>query len=303
VSRAWGEVLQQVGRVATTDTSVLITGESGTGKELIADLVHRRSRRARKPFVVLDCAALHEPLLESELFGHEKGAFTGAVSTRIGRIEQAAGGTLFLDEVAEMSPRVQAKFLRVLEEREFQRLGGQRILRADVRVIAATNRDLATRIAQQAFRADLYYRLDVFRIHAPPLRSRPDDILPLAETFLAEQRRTTGRRTIGIARDACDALVAYSWPGNVRELRNVIERALLFCDGGAIERAHLPDAILRAVSSEVASQQERSSLAAGERGVVERALAEAMGNKTKAARLLGLSRAQFYARLERFGLQ
>src|SRR5437867_6081957 len=182
-SRTWKEILRSVGRVASSETTVLITGESGTGKEVISSLVHQGSPREGKPFVAINCAALPEQLLESELFGHEKGAFTGAVATKIGRIEQAAGGTLFLDEIAEMSPLVQAKFLRVLEQREFQRLGGVRTLKTDVRVIAATNRDLLAAIARQSFREDLYYRLNVFQIPIPPLRERPEDILPLAESL------------------------------------------------------------------------------------------------------------------------
>ncbi|HYU16356.1 MAG TPA: sigma 54-interacting transcriptional regulator, partial [Candidatus Acidoferrum sp.] len=237
LSRPWKDILRSVGRVASSETTVLITGESGTGKEVISSLVHQGSPREGKPFVAINCAALPEQLLESELFGHERGAFTGAVAAKIGRIEQAAGGTLFLDEIAEMSPMVQAKFLRVLEEREFQRLGGTRTLKADVRVIAATNRDLTAAIARQAFREDLYYRLNVFTIHIPPLRQRPEDILPLAETFLEDLGRTMGRPAAGISRDAREWLLEYPWPGNVRELRNAIERAILLCDGGLITRS------------------------------------------------------------------
>jgi transcriptional regulator with GAF, ATPase, and Fis domain len=244
-SRSWKDILRAVGRVAAAETTVLVTGESGTGKEVISKLVHEGSPRKGKPFVAINCAALPEQLLESELFGHEKGAFTGAVSTKIGRLEQAAGGTLFLDEIAEMSPQVQAKFLRVLEEREFQRLGGTRTLKADVRVIAATNRDLATAISRQAFREDLFYRLNVFTVHLSPLRERTEDILPLAEAFLDELGRTMGRPAAGISRDAREWLLAHPWPGNVRELRNAIERAILLCDGGLITRVHLPQPQVR----------------------------------------------------------
>src|SRR5439155_5318606 len=282
VSRAWKDALLHVGRVAPSDTTVLITGESGTGKEVVSRLIHQGSARAGKPFVAINCAALPEQLLESELFGHEKGAFTGAFATKIGRIEQAAGGTLFLDEIAEMSPQVQAKFLRVLQEREFQRVGGTRTLKADVRVIAATNRDLAAAIARGAFREDLYYRLNVFEIPIAPLRERPEDILALADAFLEDLGRTMGRPAAGISRDAREWLVAYAWPGNVRELRNAIERAILLCDGGLIAREHLPTVVSR--NGEAAAARGNGSaghdgihpgtgmdLGAVERGLVEKA--------------------------------
>ena len=311
VSRAWKDVLLQVGRVAKSETTVLITGESGTGKEVVSSLIHQGSARAGKPFVAINCAALPEQLLESELFGHEKGAFTGAVATKIGRIEQAAGGTLFLDEIAEMSPIVQAKFLRFLEQREFQRLGGTRTLKAEVRVIAATNRDLQAAIVKQSFREDLYYRLNVFTIPISPLRERPEDILPLAESFLEDLGRTMGRPAAGISRDARAWLLAHSWPGNVRELRNAIERAILLCDGGLITREHLPVTIRHEAkpgaalpnTDGLAFPPEGLDLAAMERGYLEKALDEAKGNKTKAARLLGLTRAQLYSRLEKHGVE
>jgi transcriptional regulator with PAS, ATPase and Fis domain len=293
---------------------VLLSGESGTGKEVIAHLIHQGSPRAAKPFVAINCAALPEQLLESELFGHERGSFTGAIATKIGRIEQAAGGTLFLDEIGEMSPLVQAKFLRVLQEREFQRLGGSRTLKADLRVIAATNRDLAAAIARQEFREDLYFRLNVFAIHIPPLRERPEDILPLAEVFLEDLGRTMERPAAGISRDARDWLLEYSWPGNVRELRNAIERAILLCDGGLITRAHLPAAGERAELATLpwgnGATGPDAPLPAGgvdleavERGFVEKALGQTRGNKSRAARLLGLTRAQLYSRLEKYGLR
>src|SRR5262249_8407597 len=226
VSRKWKDVLLQVGRVAPSETTGLITGESGTGQEGVARLIHQGSARAGKPFVAVNCAALPEQLLESELFGYEKGAFTGAFATKVGRLEQAAGGTLFLDEIAEMSPLVQAKLLRVLQEREFQRLGGTRALRADVRVVAATNRHLAQLIERGQFREDLYYRLNVFEVAIAPLRDRTEDILPLAEAFLEDLGRTMGRPAAGISRDAREFFLAHAWPGNVRELRNAIERAI-----------------------------------------------------------------------------
>ena len=232
-------MLKQATQVASTETTVLLLGESGTGKEVIARFLHRASARGDGPFIALNCAALPEQLLEAELFGYERGAFTGATQSKPGQLEQASGGTLFLDEVAEMSPSAQAKFLRVLQEREFQRLGGTRVLRTDARVIAATNRDLDEAIARGAFREDLYYRLHVFAIQLPPLRDRPDDILPLSEAFLAEMGRTLGRPPGGISREARDTLLAYHWPGNVRELRNALERAAILCDGGLIATEHL----------------------------------------------------------------
>src|SRR6185436_13588583 len=239
-SRQWKDVLAHAARVAQTETTVLLTGESGTGKEVVARFIHHGSRRSNGPFVAINCAALPDQLLESELFGHERGAFTGAVTTKPGRIEQAANGVLFLDEVGEMAPTVQAKLLRVLEEREFMRLGSTRVIHADIRVIAATNRDLHAAIQRGEFREDLYYRLGVFEISLPPLRERHDDILELADSFLAEIGETVGRPAAGMARDAKEHLLAYGWPGNVRELRNAIERAVILADGGVIRSEHLP---------------------------------------------------------------
>jgi Nif-specific regulatory protein len=312
-SRGWRDVLLQVGRVAGSETTVLITGESGTGKEIVSRLIHEGSSRARKPFVAVNCAALPEQLLESELFGHEKGAFTGALTAKVGRLEQAAGGTLFLDEIGEMSPLVQAKLLRVLQEREFQRLGGTRPLRADVRVVTATNRDLGAAIERGAFREDLFYRLNVFAIHVPPLRERREDVLVLAEAFLDELGRSMGRPAAGISRDARDWLVDYPWPGNVRELRNAIERAILLCDGGLVTREHLPPPLARPTAARPANGNgpidHDAPLPPGgvaldevERSLVERALRDARGNKSKAARLLGLTRAQLYSRIEKYSL-
>ena len=313
VSDSWKDTLRQVGRVAPSETTVLITGESGTGKEVVSNLVHQGSPRATKPFVAINCAALPEQLLESELFGHEKGAFTGAIATKVGRIEQAEGGTLFLDEIAEMSPLVQAKFLRVLEEREFQRLGGTRTVKANVRVIAATNRDLAASIAQQAFREDLFYRLNVFQIHVAPLRERPGDIMPLAEAFLEDLGRTMGRPAAGISRSAREWLVAYPWPGNVRELRNAIERAILLCDGGLITNDHLFAPMERPVRTRpvptpsvgvgASTDAESVDLGTMERDLIEKALNQSKGNKSMAARLLGLTRAQLYARIDKHGIR
>jgi len=334
VSRSWKDVLRQVGRVASSETTVLITGQSGTGKEVVASLIHQGSGRSGKPLVAINCAALPEQLLESELFGHEKGAFTGAIATKIGRIEQAAGGTLFLDEIAEMSPQVQAKFLRVLEAREFQRVGGARTIKADVRVIAATNRDLGASLARQTFREDLYYRLNVFQIAIAPLRERREDVLPLAEMFLEDLGRTMGRPAAGISQEARAWLLEHPWPGNVRELRNAIERAILLCDGGLVTTAHLPTPLIRhepmfapalrahtpatnGVDHDGAGNHvgvvdgqapdgdsaDAMDLGVAERGLIERALGQSKGNKSRAARLLGLTRAQLYSRLDKHGLR
>jgi transcriptional regulator with GAF, ATPase, and Fis domain len=307
-SKRWRDVLAQAARVAQTETTVLLTGESGTGKEVIARFIHHASRRGHGPFVAINCAALPDQLLESELFGYERGAFTGAVSPKPGRIEHAAGGVLFLDEVGEMAPQVQAKLLRVLEEREFMRLGSTRLIRADIRVIAATNRDLHAAMRRGEFREDLYYRLGVFEIGLPPLRERLHDILELADAFLEEIGQSVGRPAAGISNDARDQLLAYRWPGNVRELRNAIERAVILADGGLIRSEHLPvTAPAHASASPEPSSVE--PLPAGgvnlesiERALVVRALAQARHNKTRAAKLLGLTRGQLYSRIEKYGL-
>jgi transcriptional regulator with GAF, ATPase, and Fis domain len=307
-SKKWKDVLTQAAKVAPTETTVLLTGESGTGKEVVARFTHRGSPRANGPFVAINCAALPETLLESELFGHEKGAFTGATTSRPGRIEQAAGGVLFLDEVGEMSPAVQAKMLRVLQEREFQRLGGTRPLKADVRVVAATNRDLASAITRGEFREDLYYRLSVFEIRLPPLRDRRDDILPLAEAFLEEIGPAVGRPAAGISRQAHEALLSYPWPGNVRELRNALERATILCDGGLITLEHLPIHVGRPEGNPAAPQRMETfppggiQLDAIERDLVAKALQEAENNRSRAARLLGITRSQLYSRMQKYGL-
>jgi transcriptional regulator with GAF, ATPase, and Fis domain len=305
-SRQWQHVLAQATKVAATETTVLLTGESGTGKEVVARFIHRGSPRADGPFVALNCAALPEQLLESELFGHERGAFTGAATAKPGRVEQAAGGVLFLDEVGEMTPVVQAKLLRVLQEREFQRLGATRPQKADVRVVAATNKDLEAAIARGVFREDLYYRLHVFEIALPPLRERPEDVLTLIDAFLQELGAAIGRPPAGLSQEAREKMLAYAWPGNVRELRNAVERAVILCDGGLITSEHLPIALESSPRSRAPAHA--SLPPAGlhlntlERDLVEKALTEARYNKSKAARLLGLTRAQLYSRLAKYGL-
>lgn len=319
VSASWKEVLRQAAKVAEAETTVLLTGESGTGKEIVARFVHSSSPRASGPFVAINCAALPDTLLESELFGFERGAFSGAHAAKPGRIEAAQGGVLFLDEVGETSPSVQAKLLRVLQEKEFQRLGGSRTQRADLRVVAATNRDLASAMARGTFREDLFYRLAVFEIRLPPLRERPDDILPLAGAFLEEIGAELGRPAAGISRDAMNTLLRYRWPGNVRELRNVLERASILSDGGLITHEHLvvaPPERPRAGGPEPAATPapERpglpspsrttraASLAELERDAIEQALADARFNKSRAARALGLTRGQLYGKLRRLGI-
>ena len=312
-SKAWTDVLKQATQVAATEATVLLLGESGTGKEVIARFIHRASVREDGPFVALNCAALPEQLLESELFGFERGAFTGAQQAKPGHIEQAAGGVLFLDEVAEMSQSAQAKFLRVLQEREFQRLGSTRTLKANIRVVAATNRNLHAAMGAGTFREDLYYRLHVFEIRLPPLRERKDDIIPLSEAFLQDIARAFGRPPAGISREARDGLLAYGWPGNVRELRNMLERAAIICEGGLITGEHLTFVSPRAYERESivkgdgqatpSGGADSTDLRALERAAIERALRDARHNKSQAAKMLGLSRKQLYVRLRQHGLE
>ena len=308
-SRPWREVLKQAAKVAATETTVLLQGESGTGKEVVARFLYRASARKNGPFVALNCAALPDNLLESELFGYERGAFTGAMQAKPGLLEQAAGGVLFLDEVGEMALTAQAKFLRVLQEREFQRLGGTRVSKADVRVIAATNRDLRAAVERRLFREDLYFRLNIFALHLPPLRERREDIPVLCEVFLSEIGRSFGRPPAGISLQAQQALADYSWPGNVRELRNVLERAAILADGGLIVAEHLALSPVQSAAdkpsftiTEATSAPEARDLKTIEREMIVKALEEARFSKTEAARALGLTRAQLYTRLKRYQL-
>jgi formate hydrogenlyase transcriptional activator len=301
-SAEWQVVLKAATQVAPTDTTVLLVGESGTGKEVIARFIHHASNRANGPFVALNCAALPEQLLESELFGYERGAFTGAQQAKPGQIELAAGGVLFLDEVAEMSPSAQAKFLRVLQEREFQRLGSTRTLKANVRVIAATNRDLKKAMERGDFREDLFYRLRVFDIALPPLRERTGDIMPLSEAFLREIGQLFGRPPAGLTRDAKNALIRYHWPGNVRQLRNALERAAILCEGGLITAEHLSLEPQRPVSTPLNTSSAPTDLNVVERDLIVQALAACSGNKSKAAAKLGISRTQLYVRMRKYQL-
>jgi Nif-specific regulatory protein len=280
-------VYEQVAQVARTDTTVLVRGESGTGKELIAQAIHYNSLRAKRPFIKVSCAALPESLIESELFGYEKGAFTGAQTSKQGRFELAEGGTLFLDEIGELNMATQVKLLRVLQSKEFDRLGGTKSIRANVRLIAATNKDIEKAIADRAFRDDLYYRLNVFAVFIPPLRERKPDLLLLADHFLEKASLANGKHIKRISTPAIDMLMAYHWPGNVRELENAIERAVVVCDGQVVHAHHLPPTLQTAASSGTAmSLSLKDALDAYEKDLIQDALKTSRGNRAKAARLL-----------------
>ena len=281
------QVFEQIARVASTNTTVLIRGESGTGKELIAHAIHYSSARAKKPFVKVSCAALPDSLIESELFGYERGAFTGATARKKGRFELADGGTLFLDEIGDVNLSTQVKLLRVLQEREFERLGGAGAVRANVRLVAATNSDLEKAIAAGTFREDLYYRLNVFTIFVPPLRERRTDILLLADHFLEKYAVEHGRNIKRISTPAIDMLMAYHWPGNVRELQNIIERAVLVCDAAVVHGHHLPPTLQTSeASGTVTGMSLAGAVAAYEKDLIQDALKTTRGNRVKAAVLL-----------------
>jgi two-component system, NtrC family, response regulator AtoC len=335
------EVLAKVEQVAPTASTVLLRGETGTGKELVAHAIHINSPRTDKPFVRVNCAALAPGILESELFGHEKGAFTGAVARRPGRFELADGGTLFLDEVGDLPMEVQIKLLRALQEREFERVGGTDTIRVDVRVVSATNRDLETMIDSGSFREDLYYRLNVFPIHLPALRERIDDLPPLVDHFVAKFSRSTGKRVIGCTGEAMDKLRAYSWPGNVRELENIIERAMILVKGDRLEAGDLdfgrraqagagpaasvpvpfarareqtqpmpnlppvgqPLAAPPADPTASGSRPLSERLADEERREIVAAVDKSSGNIALAARMLGINRSTLYYRLRKHGLE
>lgn len=298
-----GQVMQEVRRmlreVATTQATVLITGESGTGKELAARTIHQSSTRHKAPFVALNCAAIPENLLESELFGHEKGAFTGATQARQGKFELAAGGTLFLDEIGELPLSLQSRFLRVLQERVFERVGGSRQIHADVRTVAATNRDLTEEVRQRRFREDLYYRLNVFPIHLPALRERKDGLPQLIDFLLSQAVASTGRTVRGIEPATMAKLQQYQWPGNIRELRNVIERAVILCKG-EITLTDLPDNVCLPGTGR--DDGETGSLRDQERATILKALENCGNNRRMAAEQLGISRRTLQYRLKEYGL-
>ncbi len=302
-SDAMQEVLGLVTRISTSDAYVLITGESGTGKELIARAIHYNSPRASKPFVAVNLAAVPPQLIESELFGHKKGAFTDAHSDRSGLFQEADGGTLFLDEIGEMAVELQAKLLRVLQEGEIRSVGASKVQRVDVRVVAATNRDLEEMMNQGLFREDLYYRLNVIDVRLPALRNRVDDILPIAEHLLLLHQKKTERTTaIGLSTDTQRLLLGYRWPGNVRELQNTIERGIALCRDGIIEVDDLPQAVFekRDIDYLAAAVSRKLSLAELERDFILLVLDDEGGNKTRTAQRLGLDRKTLYRKLEEF---
>jgi two-component system response regulator AtoC len=293
-------VAEQIRKVAATNASVLLLGESGTGKEVAARAVHAESPRSAGPFVAVNCAAITETLLESEIFGHEKGAFTGATEARRGRFELADGGTLFLDEVGELAPGLQSKLLRVLEERKFERVGGSRTISVDVRLVAATNRDLAAEMQAGRFRADLYHRLAVFPVRLPPLRERKKDIVPLAEHLLVRIGEDLGRRGLSLSAAARAALLARDWPGNVRELRNVLERAAILTDGKQLEAEHL--GAVTAAAPALAAAGSAGTLRDAERATIAAALAATGGHRKQAAERLGIGERTLYDKIKEYGL-
>jgi len=325
------EVYRKIGKAAPTDLTVLIQGESGTGKELVARLLHEHSRRAAKPFLALNCAAIPEPLLESELFGYERGAFTGAHHRKIGKLEVCSGGTLFLDEIGDMSPALQTKMLRVLQEGTFERIGGTETIKVDVRVIAATNRDLVELMRQGRFRDDLYYRLKVVPIQLPPLRERGDDIVLLAKHFLRRTKIELNRPDLEFSAAALNAMRSYHWPGNVRELENVVRSAALTCPGSVILPEHLAispgalevappggetarpheggddlgdllDPVFRILQREYAAGRPVKVFDQVEEILIRKALDAAGGNQSQAARILGITRTTLRKRMQRYGI-
>lgn len=296
-------IFEKIQQVAPTRASVLVTGESGVGKELVADAIHNLSGRKERPFIKVHCAALSESLLESELFGHEKGAFTGAVSRKRGRFELANGGSIFLDEIGEIAPSVQIKLLRVLQEKTFERVGGEETIEVDVRVISATNRDLKNDIASGSFREDLYYRLNVVNIDVPPLRERKDDIPLLVAAFIREFAKENNKPVEAIDPKARAALYAYSWPGNTRELRNCIESAVVMCKGTIIQLDDLPPSITESDESDVIRVEVGTTLSKAEREVIRRTLLHHKGNKSKTAEVLGIGRKTLHRKIKEYNLQ
>lgn len=295
-SPTWRAVLKLARQVAATETTTCLQGESGTGKEVVAQLIYQASPRRRGPFVAINCAAVPDGLLESELFGFERGAFTGAQHTKPGHIELAQDGVLFLDEIADMPLTAQAKLLRVLQQREIVRLGGIRPIKVNARVVAATNQDLREAVVYGRFREDLYYRINVFEIRIPPLRDRGRDILLLAEHFLQDMAHSHGR-PLRLTPRAEEALLAYQWPGNIRELRNVLERGAIVCEGPLVDAEHLA-----LTTSKEPPTLQKIDLGVLEQQAITQALREVAGNKAKAAAKLGISRTQLYGRLRKYGL-
>lgn len=294
------ELFEKIRHVARTDATVLITGESGTGKELIADAIHAGSARCGKPFIQVNCAALTEPLINSALFGHERGAFTGANARKTGFFEAAAGGTIFLDEIGDIPMQTQVALLRVLELGSFQRVGGTETIRVDVRVICATNKDLSAAVKEKAFREDLYYRINVVSLTAPPLRARKSDIPLLINFFLEKYRQKTAKDVAGISAPAFSLLCDYAWPGNVRELANSIERAVVFCQGHSILPEHLPQEIRDGANSGFSLTLRDSSLSAAESSLIRTVLEEKGWRLSQAASALGIARGTLYSKMNKY---
>jgi len=297
------DVYQFLSRVAPTDSTVLIEGESGTGKELVARAMHRNSPRSSKPFIAINCAAIPEGLLESELFGHERGAFTGAVTQKKGRFEMANGGVVFLDEIGELAPALQVKLLRVLQEREFERVGGTRPISVDIRLIAATNSDLKEAAKAGSFRQDLYYRLNVVSLVVPPLRERREDIPMLADYFVVKSSSRCKLKAKQISPEAMACLVNYDWPGNVRELENAVERALVLAWSDVIRPEDLPESILERDPRPGVSAKYHAALKELKKELILGALEEAQGNYTEAARILGVHANYLHRLIRNLGLK
>jgi Nif-specific regulatory protein len=301
-SKAMQGVFDLIATVSKSDTTVLLRGESGTGKELVANSIHYNSLRAAKPFIKVNCAALPESIIESELFGHEKGAFTGAIAQRKGRFELASGGTIFLDEIGDLSAATQIKLLRVLQEKEFERVGGTASIKADVRVIAATNRELEEMLEEESFRHDLYYRLNVFSIHVPPLRERKTDIPLLANFFVEKYSKANNKSIQSISESAINMMMSYHWPGNVRELENCIERAVIFAEDSVIHSHYLPPTLQSAGSSAAPPGDFQANINNMERELIIDALKSSRGNKAKAARAMGISERMIGLRVAKYGI-
>jgi len=320
------EIYKMIGQVAPSDVTVLLRGESGTGKELLARAIYHHSLRHKQPFLPVNCAAIPDNLLESELFGHEKGAFTGAVSRRIGKLEQCQGGTVFLDEIGDMSLPTQAKLLRVLQDKSFERLGGMETIKIDVRFIVATNKDLEEAIARAEFREDLYYRLNVVSIHIPPLRERKEDIPELVSYFLKKFNRELKRGTAGITPEAMEKIVSYVWPGNVRQLENVLKRGIVLCQGQWILEEHillekgaekeepesdlgkkpvedLLDILFEELSKPSGGPHDLDMVSTLEKGLILRALKKTAGNQVQAAQILGINRGTLRGKMERYSIR